>query len=82
MGEAERRMKIAVSARGPSATPGGGIRQRRTQSRCDALAGEVEAQSLPKSRNASDSRSRRRCFIQVEAAVVDRMRAMRRPGES
>ena len=22
------------------------------------------------------------CFIQVEAAVVDRMRAMRRPGES
>jgi hypothetical protein len=23
-----------------------------------------------------------RCFIQVESAVVDRMRAMRRPGES
>jgi hypothetical protein len=27
-------------------------------------------------------RDRGRCFIQVEAAVVDRMRAMRRPGES
>jgi hypothetical protein len=49
---------------------------------CDALAGEVEARSLPKSRNASDSRSRRRCFIQVEAAVIHRLRATRRPGES
>ena len=27
-------------------------------------------------------RDRSQCFIQVEAAVVDRMRAMRRPGES
>jgi hypothetical protein len=27
-------------------------------------------------------RERGQCFIQVEAAVVDRMRAMRRPGES
>ena len=27
-------------------------------------------------------RDQGRCFIQVEAAVVDRMRAMRRPGES
>jgi hypothetical protein len=27
-------------------------------------------------------RDRGRCFIQVEAAVIDRMRAMRRPGES
>jgi hypothetical protein len=27
-------------------------------------------------------RDRNQCFIQVEAAVVDRMRAMRRPGES
>ena len=27
-------------------------------------------------------RDRGQCFIQVEAAVVDRMRAMRRPGES
>ena len=26
-------------------------------------------------------RERGQCFIQVEAAVVDRMRAMRRPGE-
>ncbi len=26
-------------------------------------------------------RDRGKCFIQVEAAVVDRMRAMRRPGE-
>ena len=27
-------------------------------------------------------RDQRQCFIQVEAAVVDRMRAMRRPCES
>jgi hypothetical protein len=27
-------------------------------------------------------RDRGRCFIQVEAALVDRMRAMRQPGES
>ena len=27
-------------------------------------------------------RERDQCFIQVEAAVVDRMRSMRRPGES
>ena len=27
-------------------------------------------------------RDRRQCFIQIEAIVVDRMRAMRRPGES
>jgi hypothetical protein len=27
-------------------------------------------------------RDRDQCFIQVEAAMVDRMRAMRRPGES
>ncbi len=27
-------------------------------------------------------RDRNQCFIQVEAAVVDRMRAMRRSGES
>ena len=27
-------------------------------------------------------RDRGQCFIQVEAAVVDRMRGMRRPGES
>jgi hypothetical protein len=27
-------------------------------------------------------RHRGQCFIQVEAAAVDRMRAMRRPGES
>jgi predicted CopG family antitoxin len=27
-------------------------------------------------------RARDQCFIQVEAAVLDRMRAMRRPGES
>ena len=27
-------------------------------------------------------RDRDQCFIQVEAGVVDRMRAMRRPGES
>jgi hypothetical protein len=25
---------------------------------------------------------RDQCFVQIEAAVVDRMRAMRRPGES
>jgi hypothetical protein len=27
-------------------------------------------------------RDRGQCFIQIEAAVVDRMRAMRKPGES
>jgi hypothetical protein len=27
-------------------------------------------------------RDRGQCFIQVEAAMIDRMRAMRRPGES
>jgi hypothetical protein len=27
-------------------------------------------------------RDRGQCFIQVEAAVIDRMRAIRRPGES
>jgi hypothetical protein len=27
-------------------------------------------------------RDRGQCFIQVEAVVIDRMRAMRRPGES
>ena len=27
-------------------------------------------------------RDRGQCFIQVEAAIIDRMRAMRRPGES
>jgi hypothetical protein len=27
-------------------------------------------------------RDRHQCFIQVEAAVIDHMRAMRRPGES
>jgi hypothetical protein len=27
-------------------------------------------------------RDRDQCFLQVEAAVVDRMRAMRRPGKS
>ena len=27
-------------------------------------------------------RDRGQCFIQVEAAVIDRMRAMRKPGES
>ena len=30
----------------------------------------------------SMQREQSQCFIQVEAAVVDRMRAMRRPGES
>ena len=31
---------------------------------------------------AHAARLQGQCFIQVEAAVVDRMRAMRRPGES
>ncbi len=41
------------------------------------------ASTLPKgSARWPMQRDRGQCFIQVEAAVVDRMRAMRRPGES
>jgi hypothetical protein len=41
------------------------------------------ASSLPKgSARWPMQREGDQCFIQVEAAVVDRMRAMRRPGES
>jgi hypothetical protein len=41
------------------------------------------ASTLPKgSGRWPMQRDRGRCFIQVEALVVDRMRAMRRPGES
>jgi hypothetical protein len=41
------------------------------------------ASTLPKgSARWPMQRDRGQCFIQVEAAVVDRMRAIRRPGES
>jgi hypothetical protein len=41
------------------------------------------ASTLPKgSARWPMQRAGDQCFIQVEAAVVDRMRAMRRPGES
>ena len=44
---------------------------------------EAIASTLPKgAARWPMQRDRGQCFIQVEAAVVDRMRAMRRPGES
>ena len=44
---------------------------------------DVIATTLPKSAARWPmQRDRGQSFIQVEAAVVDRMRAMRRPGES
>jgi hypothetical protein len=44
---------------------------------------EMIASTLPKgSARWPMQRDRGQCFIQVEAAVVDRMRAMRRHGES
>jgi len=44
---------------------------------------DVLASTLPKgSARWPMQRERDRCFIQVEAAVVNRMRAIRRPGES
>jgi hypothetical protein len=44
---------------------------------------DVIASTLPKgAARWPMQRDKGQCFIQVEAAVVDRMRAMRRPGES
>jgi hypothetical protein len=44
---------------------------------------DVIASTLPKgAARWPMQRDRGQCFIQVEAAAVDRMRAMRRPGES
>ena len=44
---------------------------------------DVIAATLPKgAARWPMQRDRDPCFIQVEAAVIDRMRAMRRPGES
>ena len=44
---------------------------------------ETIASTLPKgSARWPMQRDRGQCFMQVEAAVVDRMRAMRRPGET
>jgi hypothetical protein len=54
------------------------IRVALTDAAYDAIAS-----TLPKgAARWPMQRDRGRCFIQVEAAVVDRMRAMRRPGES
>ena len=54
------------------------IRLVLTEGAYDAIAS-----TLPKgSARWPMQRDRGRCFIQVEAAVVDRMRIMRRPGES
>ena len=53
------------------------IRLVLTEGAYDAIASR-----LPKgSARWPMQRDRDRCFIQVEAAVVDRMRTMRRPGE-
>jgi hypothetical protein len=52
---------------------------------CDALndaAYDAVASTLPKgAARLPMPRARGQCFIQVEAAVGDRMRPMRRPGE-
>src|SRR5580704_342757 len=54
------------------------IRVALTDAAYDAIAS-----TLPKgAARWPMQRDRGKCFIQVEAAVVDRMRAMRRPGES
>jgi hypothetical protein len=54
------------------------IRVALSESAYDAIAS-----TLPKgSARWPMQRDGDQCFIQVEAAVVDRMRAMRRPGES
>jgi hypothetical protein len=54
------------------------IRVALTDSAYDAIAS-----TLPKgAARWPMQRDRGQCFIQVEAAVIDRMRAMRRPGES
>jgi hypothetical protein len=54
------------------------IRVALTDAAYDAIAS-----TLPKgAARWPMQRDRDQCFIQVEAAVVDRMRAMRRPGES
>lgn len=55
------------------------IRVALTDAAYDAIAS-----TLPKgaARRWPMQRDRGQCFIQVEAAVIDRMRAMRRPGES
>lgn len=53
------------------------IRLVLTEGAYDAIAS-----TLPKgSARWPMQRDRGKCFIQVEAAIVDRMRAMRRPGE-
>jgi hypothetical protein len=53
------------------------IRLVLTEGAFDAIAS-----TLPKgSARWPMQREHDKCFIQVEAAVVDRMRAMRRPGE-
>jgi hypothetical protein len=54
------------------------IRVALTDAAYDAIAS-----TLPKgAARWPMQRDQGQCFIQVEAAVVDRMRAMRRPGES
>jgi hypothetical protein len=54
------------------------IRVVLTDAAYDAIAS-----TLPKgAARRPMQRDRDQCFIQVEAAVVDRMRAMRRPGDS
>jgi hypothetical protein len=54
------------------------IRVALTDAAYDAIAS-----TLPKgAARWPMQRDRGQCFIQVEAAVVDRTRAMRRPGES
>ena len=53
------------------------IRVALTNSAYDAIAS-----TLPQGLSTVAHADNGKCFIQVEAAAVDRMRAVRRPGES
>jgi hypothetical protein len=65
-----------------TARPGSSARRQFASPLTDA-AYDAIASTLPKgTARWPMERDQGQCFIQVEAAVVDRMRAMRRPGES
>jgi hypothetical protein len=85
---ASRRTRLAKAPRSDDVAPrnfhSAGIKCREmirvvlTDAAYDAIAS-----TLPKgAARRPMQRDRDQCFIQVEAAVVDRMRAMRRPGDS
>ena len=66
-----------------NARPGRDQRPEIIRIALNEVAYEAIASTLPKgAARWPMQRDRGQCFIQVEAAVLDRMRAMRRPGES